>query len=816
MGNGKFLLLILCVISTVLNAQKLDLSNQELSQIPDSVWLMKDLKELDLSGNDIVEIPANIEALKSLVSINLKGNPIKLLPIEAYKLPIRVWNVSNTPLFRSETFYSNLKMKNSLLVIENEKLIPEYLASTKAIRHLKLKDVSLLDSNVIRYPNIYSLEIIGGEIFLDKIAPSFPHLKAFKYAGSGTFNLNLKPLNNLRSLCLSGVKVDFGYLKNQGANLHTIRLMDAGLKEIPKQLTTLKKLRVLDLSDNEIQDFRITAPEFKKLKLLNIKGNEISSKELNRIYRNTDAVIYHDDIKEAIPEIAPEYARKFKKITLSSSDSVELNVDKGLKIRIPNNAFLTPSGEPYEGPIEVKYKSFNDPIDFVFSGIPMSHQSGNEGHYFESLKMFELRVFDNSQNELQLRSGSPIKANFSSANAANYKGWQLDTNSGKWNEVPMALRKEVTIKGDRDNTKDLSAPYRRPQKGDFEYLPRIPIAPEYNDYTKHQKVYTNYSVWEKDYKKDYAVYFAGKIDKNSKSNPWFKPLYDLRAIHQVDWRLYSENEYKRVKSFCDKENIIMFKISREEDHCIVKLDGSRSSIQFNAIPVKEDRSNYNEEDIDKLLKKINDQVGLRVDKWKEVDAYGLNQNKKYKRWLKVYEEKTKAYNEDKEEKQKAFDAKYEAKLKTYNEKVKAWNEMPEEKKLARKRLRKTVDFFREIEVELGYGNLDKKVDYLIPPIAINVPPILPPNLRRRPRVVVEIETYFLVDKKKNSVVKFEDRMPRIKEANGKRLLVKYDNGSFGYTNSRRLSKYVRGKNLQSKVFKPWEKDLDSLKKMALK
>lgn len=59
----------------------LDLSRQNLRQLPAEIGKLKQLVSLDLSGNNLTTLPSEIQNLKQLKLLNLRGNRIETLPI---------------------------------------------------------------------------------------------------------------------------------------------------------------------------------------------------------------------------------------------------------------------------------------------------------------------------------------------------------------------------------------------------------------------------------------------------------------------------------------------------------------------------------------------------------------------------------------------------------------------------------------------------------------------------------------------------------------------------------------------------------------
>ena len=55
-------------------SKKLDLSDEQLTQIPDAVFELTHLTQLNLSGNQLSNLPESISKLANLTQLNLKMN----------------------------------------------------------------------------------------------------------------------------------------------------------------------------------------------------------------------------------------------------------------------------------------------------------------------------------------------------------------------------------------------------------------------------------------------------------------------------------------------------------------------------------------------------------------------------------------------------------------------------------------------------------------------------------------------------------------------------------------------------------------------
>ncbi len=96
---------------TVSSNNKLDLSNQNLSKVPDHVFNMTNLEELNISNNKITgAIQSQINQLKNLKVLNAGNNQMTGVPAEVGQLSnLEVLDLSNNQLTGLPNELGNLK-----------------------------------------------------------------------------------------------------------------------------------------------------------------------------------------------------------------------------------------------------------------------------------------------------------------------------------------------------------------------------------------------------------------------------------------------------------------------------------------------------------------------------------------------------------------------------------------------------------------------------------------------------------------------------------------------------------------------------------
>ncbi len=102
-----------------LNVQKLDLSMQKLTVLPEEVMQLKNLVCLDLSFNRIATFPASFPTLTKLECLNLMGTRyMGKLPSIVAKLPaLKVLDLRDHPEWPAATYSEAVKLLPNVTVI---------------------------------------------------------------------------------------------------------------------------------------------------------------------------------------------------------------------------------------------------------------------------------------------------------------------------------------------------------------------------------------------------------------------------------------------------------------------------------------------------------------------------------------------------------------------------------------------------------------------------------------------------------------------------------------------------------------------------
>jgi internalin A len=235
-------------------------------------------RELDLSGQELTEIPGEIGKLQYLESLILGkqvegyeyvgnrylpkvlGNNLKTLPLELLGLPnLRKLDISGNPLESIPDVVTQILHLEELILIRVELTeIPEALANLTNLTQLDLSDnkISEIPEALANLTNLTQLHLSDNKI------SEIPEA--------------LANLTNLTQLHLSSNKIsEIPEALAKLTNLTQLHLSYNKISEIPEALAKLTNLTQLHLSDNQISEIPEALESLSKLKTLDLRGNPL-------------------------------------------------------------------------------------------------------------------------------------------------------------------------------------------------------------------------------------------------------------------------------------------------------------------------------------------------------------------------------------------------------------------------------------------------------------------------------------------------------------------------------------------------------------
>ena len=216
-------------------------------------------KTVDLSHQNLTEVPDYLKSKKELTSLILTGNPLKSLPEWLTELPVlkslvldEIWTL---PVIASFKLLSNCPALTELSWQKGKLIfLPASISEFNSLRHLNLSHNGLIKLPLIKKDNqITHLNLTDN--LIDTIGESILHFKkieqlslSFNPAVNNPHNFHLiKNLENLTSLSIKGIKLISPALYTINS-LMVLDISESELAKIPKEFDALTHLTTLNLS----------------------------------------------------------------------------------------------------------------------------------------------------------------------------------------------------------------------------------------------------------------------------------------------------------------------------------------------------------------------------------------------------------------------------------------------------------------------------------------------------------------------------------------------------------------------------------------
>jgi Leucine-rich repeat (LRR) protein len=232
------------------NIHYLDLSNQNLTEIPDLILKMKNLRVLNLSGNKI----KSCEILNQLHSINIliaKSCQIKNIPDEIGLLKnLIIVDLSDNSISQLSSALLSLPLLSGLMLHKNKiKTIPDEIS---LCRNLQKIDLSL---NVLKTVNPELWKASN----LKHLNLSYNEIEQIRFSSEKNNSLIYLNIENNKITEIDENIINYKKLKRFFVNGNQ-------LKSIPSELTQLKNLQSFYFKDNPFDDM----PDLQNIGSLNL------------------------------------------------------------------------------------------------------------------------------------------------------------------------------------------------------------------------------------------------------------------------------------------------------------------------------------------------------------------------------------------------------------------------------------------------------------------------------------------------------------------------------------------------------------------
>ena len=271
------------------NLTNLNLSNNQLTELPPEIVELKNLTNLNLSSNKLTQLPSEIVKLTNLKNLFLFNNQLTELPLEIIELKnLTNLNLSKNKLTQLPPEIAGLNNFTYLILSSNKlaQLQPE------SVEHKNFTNLDLFDNQLTKLPNF--LHITSSFLSINHTS-SLLHrtIRKFKF-------------RNLSSLDLSDNKLTkFPPEITELKNLTHLDLTFNQLTQLPSEITELKNLTNLDLSYNRLTQLPLEIVELKNLISLNLSNNQLTqfSSEITELKNLKNLDLSNNQLTELPSEI---------------------------------------------------------------------------------------------------------------------------------------------------------------------------------------------------------------------------------------------------------------------------------------------------------------------------------------------------------------------------------------------------------------------------------------------------------------------------------------------------------------------------------
>ncbi|MFM9265713.1 leucine-rich repeat domain-containing protein [Tychonema sp. BBK16] len=292
-------------IAQLSNLTKLYLSSNQITVIPDAIAQLSNLTELYLGNNQITVIPEAIGQLSNLTGLYLGNNQITLIPDAIGQLSNLTWLfLDNNQITSIPDAIAQLSQLTTLNLSENQiqiTKIPDAIAQLSNLAELDLSDnqiaqipdaLAKLCEALIQLPNLTKLLLRNNQI------AQVPDALEKLYEALGQ-------LPNLTSLDLSDNQI--GQIPDalcQLFNLTELVLYNNQITQIPDAIGQLSKLTDLFLNSNQITQIPEILGQLSNLTRLSLSWNQITEipEILGQVSNLTRLQIRNNQITQ-IPEV---------------------------------------------------------------------------------------------------------------------------------------------------------------------------------------------------------------------------------------------------------------------------------------------------------------------------------------------------------------------------------------------------------------------------------------------------------------------------------------------------------------------------------
>ncbi|MEG4030214.1 MULTISPECIES: leucine-rich repeat domain-containing protein [unclassified Microcoleus] len=275
-------------IGQLSNLTRFDLWNNQITSIPEAIGQLSNLTQLDLSSNQITSIPKAIGQLSNLTQLDLSSNQITSIPEAIGQLS----NLTQLDLHGNQITEIPEAIGQLSNLTELHLMLNQITGIPEAIGQLSnLTKLHLMFNQITEIP-----EVIGQLSNLTELDLTINQITSIPEAIAQLSNLRLLFLinNQITSIPDAICKL---------SNLRLLFLTNNQITSIPDAICKLSNLRHLDLSNNQITAIPEAIGQLSNLTELNLSNNQITAipEAIAQLSNLTELNLRNNQI-EKIPE----------------------------------------------------------------------------------------------------------------------------------------------------------------------------------------------------------------------------------------------------------------------------------------------------------------------------------------------------------------------------------------------------------------------------------------------------------------------------------------------------------------------------------
>jgi len=453
-----------------LKVRQLDLSNQGLQQLPDSLYLLKNVESIDLSENQLTELDLKGMPLERVSTLKLAGN-IGLDANKFDKIATAFPNLLRLDVSSCQLAYLTPKISAFTQLIHLDisdnslHFLPDELANLPQLNQLNIRSNEI---NNITYVlsncwNLHELDVaynpfnpndllisLSLATNLDKLSLSY-----MEFEGEGSRALAEIAVRSIEIIGMNEPNLTNALVRNN--NISELHLTNCNFSfDISPALKSMTSLRNLILDNTSFPAKLSTVDHLSYLELANIPypTNAVLSKLEFLGELDLTRLAISDSIINKLPPLLPRtlvrtsnfsfspemLANEVPVIRASSGEATvipgdiptQIVVDR-IQLNVPNDAFLNADGSTYSGPVTVKVTNYDNAISNALSGVPMIYQQNGQSEVFASSGMIDFQATTDQGDTLKANSASQIQVTIvNQLPGANPDLYTFNTNTKQW------------------------------------------------------------------------------------------------------------------------------------------------------------------------------------------------------------------------------------------------------------------------------------------------------------------------------------------------------------------------------------------------